>query len=167
MSKSNNSHETLWNLIKDIRFGMLTHRTSGGMLHSHPLTTQNRGLDDQAELYFFIAKEGELYERLQTDGSVNVAYADPGADSYVSLSGQARFSDDQEKKKTLWSPMSKAWFPEGPSDPNLALLVIKLQHAEYWDVDESKMVQLLKMAKAAVTGKPPTGLGEHKEVNLG
>ena len=35
--------------------------------------------------------------------------------------------------------------------------------AEYWDVDDSKMVQLFKMAKAAVTGKTPD-LGEHKKV---
>ena len=168
MSKdpSSSAHETLWELIKDIRFGMLTHRAAGGMLHAHPLTTQNKGLDEQSELYFFIPKQGELYERLQTDGSVNVCYADPGEDSYVSLSGQARFSDDQAKKQALWSPMAKAWFPDGPTDPNLALLVIKLQHAEYWDVDESKMVQMFKMAKAAVTGNPPTGLGEHKEMNL-
>lgn len=166
MSKNKSAQETLWELIKDIRFGMLTHRTSGGMLHAHPLTTQNRGMDEHSELYFFIPKQGELYERLQTDGSVNVSYADPGADSYVSLSGQARFSEDQSKKKALWSPMAKAWFPDGPTDPNLALLVVKLQHAEYWDVDESKMVQLFKMVKAAITGNPPTDMGEHKELKL-
>ena len=166
MSKDTTAHSTLWDLIKDIRFGMLTHRTSGGMLESNPLTTQNKALDEHSELYFFIPKHGELYGHLQTDGNVNVSYADPGADSYVSLSGQARFIDDQSKKEALWSPMAKAWFPDGPTDPNLALLVIKLQHAEYWDVDESKMVQLFKMAKAAVTGNPPTGLGEHKEMNL-
>ena len=39
MSKDKSAQATLWDLIKDIRFGMLTHRTSGGMLHSHPLTT--------------------------------------------------------------------------------------------------------------------------------
>ena len=166
MSKDKTAHDTLWDLIKDIRFGMLAHRTSGGMLHAHPLTTQNKALDEQSELYFFIPKQGELYERLQTDGNVNVAYADPGADSYVSLSGQARFSEDQAKKEALWSPMAKAWFPDGPTDPNLALLVIKLQHAEYWDVEESKMVQLFKMAKAAITGEPPRQLGEHKELTL-
>ena len=166
MSKNKSAQETLWELIKDIRFGMLTHRTSGGMLHAHPLTTQNKGMDEHSELYFFIPKQGELYERLQTDGSVNVSYADPGADSYVSLSGQARFSEDQSKKEALWSPMAKAWFPDGPTDPNLALLVIRLQHAEYWDVDESKMVQLFKMVKAAITGNPPTDMGEHKELKL-
>jgi hypothetical protein len=28
------------------------------------------------------------------------------------------------------------------------------------------MVQLVKMATAAITGKPPSGMGEHKEVTL-
>ncbi len=166
MNDPTNAHETLWKLIKDIRFGMLTHRTSTGMLHAHPLTTQNKKLDTHADLYFFISQKGELYERLLTDGEVNVSYADPGDDSYVSLSGQARFVDDRALKEALWSPMAKAWFPGGVTDPDLALLAVRIRHAEYWDVDESKMVQLFKMAKAAITGEQPRDLGEHKELTL-
>ena len=166
MPNNTTAHETLWKLIKDIRFGMLTHSTATGMLHSHPLTTLNRSVDAQADLYFFIPKTGELYERLLTDGEVNVSYADPGQDSYVSLSGQARFVDDLAQKEALWSPAAQAWFPGGHTDPELALLAVRIRHAEYWDVDESKMVQLFKMAKAAITGQPPRELGEHKELTL-
>lgn len=166
MPNNTTAHETLWKLIKDIRFGMLTHSTATGMLHAHPLTTLNRRVDAQADLFFFIPKAGELYERLLTDGEVNVSYADPGQDSYVSLSGQARFVDDVAQKEALWSPAAQAWFPGGHTDPELALLAVHIRHAEYWDVDESKMVQLFKMAKAAVTGQPPRELGEHKELTL-
>lgn len=161
------THATLWKLIKDIRFGMLTHRIASGMLHAHPLTTLNKQIDEKAELYFFIAQSGSLYERLLTDGEVCVTYTDPGADSYVSLSGQARFVDDLALKESLWSPMAKAWFPGGVTDPDLALLAVRLRHAEYWDVKDSKMVQLFKMAKAAVTGEQPHDLGEHKALHLG
>ena len=166
MPNNTTAHETLWKLIKDIRFGMLTHSTATGMLHAHPLTTLNRSVDAQADLYFFIPKTGELYERLLTDGEVNVSYADPGQDSYVSLSGQARFVDDLAQKEALWSPAAQAWFPGGHTDPELALLAVGIRHAAYWDVDESKMVQLFKMAKAAITGQPPRELGEHKELTL-
>lgn len=166
MTENTPAQETLWKLIKDIRFGMLTHRTSTGMLHAHPLTTQNRSVDEGNELYFFISQSGELYERLLTDGEVNLSYADPGDDSYVSLSGQARFIDDLAQKEALWSPMAKAWFLGGHTDPDLALLAVRVRHAEYWDVKESKMVQLFKMAKAAVTGEQPRGMGEHKELKL-
>lgn len=166
MQKDSPAHETLWKLIKDIRFGMLTHRTSSGMLHAHPLTTQNHKVDEKGELFFFIPKSGELYERLLTDGEVNVSYADPGADSYVSLSGQARFVDDLAQKEALWSPAAQAWFPGGATDPDLALLVVRVRHAEYWDVNETKITQLFKMAKAVVSGEQPRDLGEHKELSM-
>ena len=95
-----------------------------------------------------------------------MSYADPGDDSYVSLSGHAVVTDDQAKKEALWSPVARAWFPAGVNDADLALLEVRIHHAEYWDVKESKMVQLAKMAKAALTGETPPRLGEHKELNL-
>jgi len=166
MSTPKSDYSTLWELIKDIRFGMLTHRHANGMLHAHPLTTQNKSLDAGAQLYFFISHKSELAQRLQQDGNVNVAYADPGEDSYVSLSGQATLTDDQDMKEELWSPLARSWFPAGVRDPDLALLEVRIHHAEYWDVKESKMVQLFKMAKAAITGEPPRKLGEHKELHM-
>ena len=160
------AHETLWKLIKDMRFGMLTHRTTTGMLHAHPLTTMNKTLDTLGMLYFFISRDTELYSNLQRDGTVNVSYSNPEADTYVSLCGHAETSDDAARKEALWTPMAKAWFPGGVEDPSLALLVVRIHHAEYWDVKESKMVQLFKMAKAALTGEPPRSLGEHRKLNL-
>ncbi|MCZ8257651.1 MAG: general stress protein, partial [Polaromonas sp.] len=41
MSARKSDHDTLWDLIKDIKFGMLTHRHGDGSLQGHPLTTQN------------------------------------------------------------------------------------------------------------------------------
>jgi hypothetical protein len=43
---------------------------------------------------------------------------------------------------------------------------VLISHASYWDVKENKLVQLFKMAKAAVTGKPPTDMGEHGDVRM-
>ena len=157
--------EKLWELIKDIKFGMLTRRHSSGMMHSCPLTTQNKELDENSMLYFFISRKSEMATALLTDANVNVSYAHPGDDSYVSVSGKAAIAEDQAKKEELWSSFAKAWFPGGVNDPDLALLEVRIHHAEYWDVKESKMVQLAKMASAAVTGKQPH-LGEHKELNL-
>ncbi len=158
--------QTLWDLIKDIKFGMLTHRHANGELHSHPLTTQSRSEDEGGNLYFFISRKSELGQRLPQDGNVNVSYADPGDDSYVSVSGMASIVEDQAKKEALFNAIAKAWFPGGATDPDLALLKVAIGHAEYWDVKDSKMVQLAKMAKAALTGEPPKKLGEHKELSV-
>ena len=166
MSTTTSEHQKLWDLIKDIRFGMFTHRHSSGMMHSQPLTTQNKNMDEGNRLYFFVSRNGEVATHIAQDGNVNVSYADKGDDTYVSVSGQAQIIEDLAKKEALWSPMAKAWFPGGVTDPNLALVEVLITHAEYWDVKESKMVQVAKMLTAAVTGNAPEKMGEHKELRM-
>lgn len=165
MNHATDEH-TLWTLIKDIKFGMLTHRHTDGQLHSAPLTTQNKADDEGMALYFFISRKSEIATCVAKDGNVNVSYSHPGNDRYVSVSGHATIVEDQTKKDYLFTSFAKAWFPGGATDSDLALLQVNIGHAEYWNVKESKMVQLAKMAKAAITGEPPSSLGEHKELNL-
>ena len=158
--------KTLWTLIEGIKFGMLTHRHTDGELHSAPLTTQNKAGDEGSKLYFFISRKSELAHCLAANSSVNVSYSNPSDDRYVSVSGQATIIEDQTKKDYLFTPFAKAWFPGGATDPDMALVGVEIGHAEFWNVTESKMTQLAKMAKAAITGEPPQKMGEHKELNL-
>jgi len=162
MTSAQDTHDKLWELIKDIRYGMLVHRHGDGRLHSHPLTTQNKSLDEGV-LYFFVPRDGDIARHVAGDAVVNIAYADPGEDSYVSVAGEASLVDDPGLKQRLFGAMAKAYFPGGAEDPDLTVLRVRIVDAEYWDVDESRMVQLFKMAKAAVTGKPPE-MGEHRKV---
>ena len=39
------------------------------------------------------------------------------------------------------------------ADPDLALLKIKIHHAEYWDRHSASMVQLIGYVKASLTGQ--------------
>jgi general stress protein 26 len=159
-------HEILWDLIKDTRFCMLSHRHADGTLHSHPLTTQNKTLEEDACLWFFVSRKTELGQRLQGDGNVNLAYANPDKDTWVSVTGTARVLEDAAKTRELFNPMAKAWFPGGPEDPDLQLVEIRIDEAEYWNVKENKLLQLLKMGKAAATGQKPRKMGEHEEVKF-
>ena len=166
MNETSKSRDKLWTLIKDIKFAMFTTRHGNGHLHARPMTTQNKALDDDDSLWFFMSKTGDPVDDLKTDPVVNVVYADPSSDTYVSVSGTAAMIEDAAKKEQLWSKLAAAWFPGGPADPDLALVQVRIAHAHYWDVKESKLVQLYAMAKAAVTGKPPVDLGEHGEVRM-
>lgn len=159
----------LWELVKDIRFAMFTTRhrgAHGDHLHSRPMTTQNSNIDEDSSLWFFMSRRGDPVADLAADPVVNIVYADPGRDSYVSVSGTAAVVDNLAKKQQLWSKMAEAWFPDGPADPDLALVQVTIIHANYWDVKESKVMQLFEMAKAVVTGKPPTQLGEQAEIRM-
>ena len=160
------SRTRLWDLIHDIRFAMFMTRHANGHLHSRPVTTQNSKLDEDANLWFFMSRRGDPVADLTGDPTVNVVYADPNKDRYVSVSGTASVVDNMAKKQQLWSKLAEAYFPAGITDPDLALVQVKIIHASYWDVKESKLVQLYQMAKAAFTGKPPTELGEHAEIRM-
>ena len=165
MDDNTSDQQKLWDMIKDIKFGMFTHRHTDGRLHSVPLTTRNRSLDEASTLYFFVSRKSELAQHIDQDMHVNVTYTNASDDRYVSVSGEALIVEDQPKKNDLFSTMAKAWFPGGATDPDLALLKVHMSHAEYWDVKESKMVQVAKMVTAAITGTRPA-MGEHKEIRM-
>jgi general stress protein 26 len=156
----------LWELIKDMRFGMLTTRHENGHLHSRPMTTQNRRDDEADALFFFMSRSSEPFADLQREHQVNVAYANPSSDTYVSVSGLAEAVEDPALRHALWNTATQAWFPNGPDDADVALVRVRITHAEYWDVHESKLVQLYKMARAAATGQPPKDMGDYGEVRM-
>jgi general stress protein 26 len=158
--------DKLWKMIKDIKFAMFTTRHGNGHLHARPMTTQNKTLDEDDTLWFFMSRRGDPVDDLEHEPMVCAVYANPSSDTYVSVSGSAAVVADESRKRQLWSKLAEAWFPGGPTDPDLALVQVKIVHANYWDVKESKLVQLYAMAKAAVTGKPPTQLGRQGEVRM-
>ena len=49
----------------------------------------------------------------------------------------------------------KAWF-EGPEDPKIALIEVKVKRAEYWTNKAGKLGAFADMAVSAVTGKVNT-----------
>ena len=122
---------TLWDLIKVSKFAMFTTRTAEGRLRARPMTTQNSKLDEHNVLWFFMSKASEPVADLTTSSDVCVIYADPGKDSWVSVSGQASVNDAAAKKKQLWNVMTQAWFPKGVDDPDLALVQARITSASY------------------------------------
>jgi general stress protein 26 len=162
------ARQHLWRLIADMKFGMLTTLHDDGAaqrLRSRPITTQNKNLDE-GMLWMFVARHGEITDALRQTATACMSYSSPDDDNYVCVSGSARVVDDNAKKRELWSAMAKAWFPDGVDDPNLALVGLSIEHAEYWDVKDGKLTQLAKMAGAALTGSTPKDMAEHQEVKL-
>lgn len=160
---TSNEIETLRELIKDIRFAMLTTVDEDGFLRSRPMATQSAEFD--GELWFFTEASSPKAGEVERDHRVNVSYAAPDDNRYVSVSGTARMVRDRAKAEELWKPALKAWFPEGLDDPDLALLRVQVEKAEYWDSPSSKMIQLAGFLKAVVTGKR-IDPGENEKLDL-
>ena len=167
MSKENLSHEEqvekIGELIKDVRIAMLTTACPDGSLRSRPMATQNEKFD--GTVWFFTRSDSGKVHEIQDEQHVNISYSDAGSQVYVSVSGTARLNHDRAKIDELWSPVAKAWFPDGKDDPQLALIEITVDSAEYWDSPAAAVVKLVGFAKAIVTGKTYNP-GENEKVEM-
>jgi general stress protein 26 len=159
------THRKLNALIKDIGTAMLTTVAPDGALRSRPMATQGKGLEN-GELWFFTADNSGKVAEIEAEHEVNLAYAEPKDQRYVSLSGRARVVRDPERARRLWNSEVKAWFPGGPEDPHLALLRVRVHSAEYWDAPSGKMAGLIALAKSKLTGESAGDVGEHGKVLL-
>ncbi|KYG64641.1 hypothetical protein AZI86_10520 [Bdellovibrio bacteriovorus] len=152
----------LGEIIKDIKFAMVTSTNAEGSLQSCPLTTQDVEFD--GDLWFIIGRSCELAKNIQSQPQINASFASPKG-HYVSISGKAALVEDRAKLEELWSEAYKVWFSGGIDDPNIALLKIDVTDAEYWDSPSSTVVKMAAFAKAYITGDP-RALGEHHKVHL-
>ncbi len=154
----------LASLVKGIRIAMLTTVEEDGTVRSRPMATQQAEFD--GTLWFFTQASSHKVTEVEAHHQVNVAYANPDDNCFVSVSGRAALVRDRAKIRELWSPLLKAWFPDGVDDPELALLRVEVEQAEYWDAPSSKMVQLAGLVKALVTGRSANDIGENRQLDL-
>jgi general stress protein 26 len=79
------------------------------------------------------------------------------------LTGTAVVLNDRAKIKELFSTPAKAWW-ESADDPNIRVLKVTPDDAEYWD-SPGTIVSYVKMAAAAVTGTRPD-IGENRKISM-
>jgi general stress protein 26 len=142
--------EKLKELTRDIQICMLTTVEPDGTLRSRPMQSQDT--DENGDLWFFTSAQSGKVSETRSDPRVNLGFASGDRQRYVSVSGKATLVRDPVKAKELWKPILKAWFPGGLEDPNLALLRVSIEEAEYWDDKANRMVSFLRMVHSAVTG---------------
>jgi general stress protein 26 len=80
----------------------------------------------------------------------------------MDVCGKAEVVTDRQVIKEKWSPIVKAWFPNGADDPNLALLKVTPTDAYYWESETGKMVQFFKIAASIISERPLANGSEGK-----
>ena len=156
-------YEKLREMIKDIDLCMLTTVDESDDLHSRPMSL-NSDVDNEGNLWFFTSSNSHKASEIERTPNVNVSFIDTKEQHYVSISGTAELVHDKQKIKELWKPILKAWFPDGPDQPDVALLKVKMTKAEYWDGPSSTIAQAISFVSAIFTGKQ-VELGENKKLD--
>ena len=152
----------LWDMIRSIKFAMLTSE-DGEHLRSRPMVAAQSSFE--GALFFFTRASSHKVDEVERKDRVCISYADPDHQNYVSLSGHAGVVRDPALVKAHWSEGMRTWFPKGSDDPDIAILKVDVDQAEYWDAPSSAMVHLYGYAKAVTTGRPPHP-GENEKVKL-
>jgi general stress protein 26 len=151
--------DKLSTLIDGITIAMLTTTEADGQLRSRPMATQ--AMTPEGDLLFYTRRDAPKVDEAE-HRPVNIAYADAKGNTYVSVSGNALLDTDPAEIRAHWKPELKAWFPGGVEDPQIALLRVRVERAEYWDAPHGPIVQVLEFVKA-VTGSP-SSIGDHATI---
>ena len=133
-----------WELMDKIGFAMLvTH--DGDKMRARPMRAF---LDREANaVYFLTDARRHKDEEIARNPGVNLSFANASNQKYVSLTGTAAISNDRAKIKQLFSTPAKAWW-DSAEDPNIRVLKITPDDAEFWDTPGS-VISYVKMAAAA------------------
>lgn len=138
-------------LIEYVDVCMFTTLDDDYKLHSRPMTTAQ--VDEEGNAWFFTNEFSEKISEISRDNVVNLIYADPAKSIYVNVKGTCTVIIDRKKMEELWTPVLKAWFPEGIDDPKLCLVKVITEDAHYWNNNASKMSSFFNMLVAIEKGE--------------
>ncbi|MFN8310483.1 MAG: pyridoxamine 5'-phosphate oxidase family protein [Chitinophagales bacterium] len=147
--------EKLKELSKSASVCMFCTRVESLPFEVRPMSTLK--VDERGHLWFFSADHSHKNNSIQQDTKVQLLYSQPSDSHFLAISGSASITKSRMVIDELWNDMAKAWFPEGKDDPNLTVIEVRPETAHYWDTKHGKLVTLLAIGAAAVTGKPMDG----------
>ena len=159
---NDNAYDTdrVWELMKKIGFAMLvTH--DGEKLRARPMSAYLER--ENNAIYFLSDARRHKDDEIARNPGVNLSFANSSDQKYVSVTGTAVVSNDRAKIKQLFTTTAKAWW-DSAEDPNIRVLKITPDDAEYWDSPGS-VIAYVKMAAAAMTGTRPE-IGDNKKVAM-
>ncbi len=161
------NREKLWELIKDVRFAMISHQTETHEIHAQPMTMLNsERMDEDQNVYFILKDTNDIVQAVEAGrNQLGLAFSKPSDDTYVSISAHGEISTDRALIDKLWNPWAENWF-DGKDDPSVRVLVAKAVSAEYWNVTDNKVTHLLKVLKGNITGKTEEPDSEDKRLDL-
>jgi general stress protein 26 len=151
--------DRVWEVVGKVGVCMMTTHFADG-LRARPL--EARADRDENVIWFLSDRRGAKDDEIEAYPSICLTFIDPKEKVYLSISGTASAARDPERAKNLWNKEQQAWWPKGPSDPNVLVIAFRPQRAEIWDGPASSAIASYEFAKARATGTRPN-LGENRK----
>lgn len=152
--------EDFWTRLEGVQAGMLSLGAGG-----RPVPMSHY-VDPHSDTLWFITAQGtDLAEGLSS-GPRPARYILASGDGrlYARVDGAASLSQDEAKLSEIWSAVADAWFEDGRTDDDVALVRLDLSEAEVWATSGSLRF-LYEIARAQVSGDKPD-IGTHGRLSF-
>ena len=147
------TREKLQDLIGGFRDAMLVTRDAGGTMQGRPMHVAAHD-ETSGTLTFASSVATEKVEEVRAGRDACVTFQD--GTTYVSLSGECSVTQDRARIREVWDKAMEVWFPDGPEQADLCLIVLRPAFGEYWDQSGAEGLRLLwKTATAYVRDESP------------
>jgi general stress protein 26 len=122
---------TIAGQLRAIDTCMLATRAEDGELHARPMSN-NGQVEWDGSSWFFAPADGRLVAEIGRNPDAVATYRAEDRFAWVALSGRAEVVEDADAKREKWLSELDRWFPNGPDDPNVALIRIEATAAQWW-----------------------------------
>ena len=152
--------QTFSDKVSSIHECMFTTVADDGKLVSRPMGVQRV---DGDTVYFLTDAQMGKVAQIRDDADVNLAFVDSSL--WVSAAGRASIVRDAGLKEDLWNRFADAYFKDGPKDPNVVVVKVVVDTAEYWEAG-SKASSILSILTASFTDREPNA-GTSEKLDVG
>ena len=152
MTRPENTHEHLYELLKGFDTAMLVTHEPSGDLHGRPMAIAE--LSQDGDTYFATSIDSPKVGEVEKERNCLITFQ--SSSQYAVVQGLGQIVRDRALIESMWKDTWKVWFPEGKSDPKLCLLKVDAKNVEYWDnIGMQGLKYLFEGLKSVVQKKRP------------
>ena len=146
--------DKIFEMLRGFDTVMLVTADPEGRIGGRPMQVVE--IDDRTgNVWFFTGRDSRKVHEI-TDNAQVAIVGQRERSAYLSLSGVGMIVHEPSRVRQLWQEPFRTWFPGGPDDPDLRLLVVEPRLAEYWDNrGTNRLEYIFEAARAYVSGTRP------------
>ena len=162
-----NARQKVLEMLDEFDTAMLVTRSGDGRLEARPMMLLE--VEPDGEVWLMTSWQSQKADEIQQHPDLLLVCHD-GTKQSLSLRGHGRVVQDPARVRRLWKEPHRVWFPNGPDDPDIAMIAITPDSAEFWDTSGTNRLEYIwEAAKAYATGQRADQAGsgdKHGETRL-
>lgn len=128
--------------------------SSAGTVHARPIGVVGDHAAFDGTLWFITDRRSRKVGEITGGSGISLIFQNDERGAYLHLCGRATVVEDRERLEELYTPVQRAWFPDGLDDPHMTLIRFDASRGHFWDGHQSRVRMALAFVTAMVTGEP-------------